>query len=189
MSGFGVATGREAREAALRPLGPRGEGWIGIQMLFELGGLAIATLTQGEVTGPLRLALLVVGLGVVVAGFALFGLGASHLDRTFSIWVTPRPGGRLVTSGPYRWMRHPVCFAQVLIVAGWAIACCSLAGLVMAVVVALYLDRFKLAREEQTLLAAYGDAYRAYQREVPHRLIPTRPASRPAPLAPAPPAG
>lgn len=166
---------REAREAALRPLGPRGEGWIGIQMLFEVGALVLASFTQADVGGLPRIACVVVGVALVAGGVGMFAWGASHLDRAFSIWVTPRADARLVTSGPYRWMRHPVCTGQVLIVAGWSIAFCSVLGLLMAPVVAVYLDRFKLAREEQTLLSRYGDAYRGYQRRVPHRMLPSRP--------------
>lgn len=168
---------RDMREAALRPLGPQGEGWIGIQMLFEVGALVLASLTQADVGGPLRVALVVVGIALVAGGVGMFAWGASYLGRVFSVWVTPRPDGHLVTDGPYRWMRHPVCTGQVLIVAGWSIACASLLGLCMVPVVAVYLDRFKLAREEQTLLAKYGDAYRGYQRLVPHRMLPRRPAS------------
>jgi len=174
-TGSGAAGGsRAAFEGRLRPLGPRGEGWIGIQMLFEVGALVLAVLTGPVVTGPARVALAIPGFLLLVAGVALFGWGASHLDASFSIWVNPRPGARLVTSGPYRWARHPVCTGQVLIVAGWSLIAASIVGLLMVPLVAVYLDRFKLAREEQTLLARYPE-YPAYMADVPHRMWPSRP--------------
>lgn len=192
MAGRLAGPDRRARfEAGLRPLGPRGEGWIGIQMLFEIGALVLAALTGPAVNGPARIVLAGCGILLMVAGVVLFGWGAFHLDTSFSIWVDPRPGAQLVTSGPYRWTRHPVCTAQVLLVAGWALVWASPVGLLMVPVVAVYLDRFKLAREEQTLLARYPD-YRDYMADVPHRMLPSRPRSRsvsPAPstVPPAPP--
>jgi protein-S-isoprenylcysteine O-methyltransferase Ste14 len=175
--------GRAAFEARLRPLGPRGEGWIGIQMLFEVGALVLAVLAGPVVTGPVRWILALAGFALLVGGVLLFGWGASHLDASFSIWVDPRPEGRLVTSGPFRYVRHPVCTAQVLLVAGWSLVCASLVGLLMVPVVIVYLDRFKLAREEQTLLARYP-AYPAYMAAVPHRMLPTRPRPAPDPAPP-----
>jgi protein-S-isoprenylcysteine O-methyltransferase Ste14 len=173
-SGAAKNSSRAAFEAGLRPLGPRGEGWIGIQMLIEIGALVLAVLTGPVVSGPARVALAIPGFLLLASGVALFGWGASHLDASFSIWVDPRPGARLVTTGPYRWARHPVCTGQVLIVAGWSLVAASVVGLLMVPVVAVYLDRFKLAREEQTLLARYPE-YPAYMAAVPHRMWPSRP--------------
>jgi len=172
----GVAKdGRRAREAALRPLGPQGEGWIGIQMVLEIGLLVIAPLTGPMWSGPARVATLVVGFALLVGGVLAFGWGASHLGSSFSIWVTPRAGAHLVGSGPYRYLRHPICTAQVAICLGWALLSASLVGLALVPVVAWYLDRYKLAREEQTLLQRYP-GYAAYMLAVPHRMLPVPPA-------------
>lgn len=176
----GTLDPRRARETALRPLGPRGEGWIGIQMLLEVGILVVSPFTGPAWGGLPRLATDVVGIALLAAGVAIFGWGWSHLGSTFSVWVTPRPGGRLTTTGPYRWSRHPICTAQVLLCLGWALAAGSPVGLVLVPVVAWYLDRYKLAREEQTLLARYP-GYAAYMRDVPHRMLPARPRREAAP--------
>jgi protein-S-isoprenylcysteine O-methyltransferase Ste14 len=160
-----------AREARLRPMGPRGEGWIGLQMLLEVGSLIVAPLTGPLLGGTERVVIGVIGIAGMVAGVLLFAWGASHLGSTFSVWVDPRPGGRLTTNGPYRYARHPVCAAQLFICGGWALACSSLVGLAFLPVIAWYLDRYKLAREEQTLLAAYP-GYADYMDAVPHRMLP-----------------
>jgi protein-S-isoprenylcysteine O-methyltransferase Ste14 len=165
---------RAAFEARLRPMGPRGEGWIGLQMVVQIGALVIASLTGPVVGGPARVVLAVLGIALMAVGVLLFAWGGAHLGHSFSIWVDPRPDGALVTSGPYRWARHPICTAQVVLVAGWALTAASLVGLLLVPVVALYLDRLKLAREEQTLLAKYP-GYRDYMRVVPHRMLPSPP--------------
>ncbi len=162
----------------LRPLGPRGEGWIGIQVALELAVLVGAPLTSVPTEGLIRLSLVLVGLGLVVAGVALFGIGARELGRSFSVWNVPVDAARLTTSGPYRWVRHPICTAQVVLLAGWSILAASPAGLVGCVVVAAFLDRFKLRVEEAWLRNRYP-AYEAYMRAVPHRMLPLPLSRRP----------
>jgi protein-S-isoprenylcysteine O-methyltransferase Ste14 len=179
-----AADPRRAREAALRPMGPRGEGWIGLQMVLEVGILVIAPFTGPAWGGAARVITTVVGLVLLAVGVAVFGWGASHLGASFSIWVDPRIDGHLVTSGPYRFTRHPICTAQVALCLGWALVAASPIGLLLVPVVAWYLDRYKLAREEQTLLARYP-GYAAYMRSVPHRMLPVRPRR----LVPSGPAG
>ncbi len=170
---------RRAREAGLRPMGPRGEGWIGLQMVLEIGILVIAPFTGPAWGGPGRLLTAIAGLALLAAGVAIFAWGASHLGASFSIWVTPRPAARLVTSGPYRFTRHPICTAQVALCLGWSLVAASPVGLLLVPVVAWYLDRYKLAREEQTLLAKYPE-YAAYMQSVPHRMIPAAPRRVPS---------
>jgi protein-S-isoprenylcysteine O-methyltransferase Ste14 len=152
-------------------MGPRGEGWIGLQMLLEIGTLVVAPLTGPMLGGPERIAVAIAGIAIMVAGVLVFAWGAAHLGATFSVWVSPRPGGRLTTTGPYRYSRHPICSAQILICGGWALAASSLVALALVPVIAWYLDRYKLAREEQTLLARYP-GYAEYMRAVPHRMLP-----------------
>lgn len=52
------------------------------------------------------------------AGLALWALSANR-PGNFNIRPTPRPGGTLVTHGPYRWLRHPM-YTSVLMVAAAA---------------------------------------------------------------------
>jgi protein-S-isoprenylcysteine O-methyltransferase Ste14 len=80
--------------------------------------------------------------------------------------------GRLVTSGPYAFVRHPLYFGSFLLGAG----ACVIAGDVIAGVVALagfliVYDR-KMAQEEALLLEEVGATYRLYQAAVP-RWLPT----------------
>ena len=85
--------------------------------------------------------------------------------------VTPHEGDRLVTSGPFRLIRHPVyagmiCFplGLALLVQSWAL----LAYFVLVLVLVLLL----MPAEERQLAAAYGHEYAQYRRQVPERLIP-----------------
>jgi protein-S-isoprenylcysteine O-methyltransferase Ste14 len=100
-------------------------------------------------------------LGVWTLGFNRWG--------NFNIRPELRNGARLVTRGPYRWIRHPM-YASVLLATGavvyadprwWRVA------LLCALVLVLLL---KAAREEQYLRAAFPE-YAAYAKRT-WRLVP-----------------
>lgn len=151
-------------------LGARGEGWIGIQTLGIVAVLLGGYLVPTEWTGTLRVVALAAGAALAIAGVALFAWGTKTLGRLFSVWVAPRPAGRVVTSGPYGLVRHPVCSGQVLFAFGYALMRGSLPAVALAV---LYLAvvLLKVTREEAWLRATYTD-YSAYETRTRHRLIP-----------------
>lgn len=151
-------------------LGSRGEGWIGIQTLGIVAVLVGGYLIPSEWTGTLRAAGLLVGGVLAVAGIGLFTWGSAHLGRLFSIWVAPRPNGHVVTTGPYRLVRHPVCAGQVLIAFGYALMRGSLGAIGLALVY-LAVVCIKVTREEAWLSATYPD-YATFARRTRHRLIP-----------------
>jgi len=150
--------------------GARGEGWIGIQTLGIVAVLLGGYLIPTEWTGTLRIAGIVAGATLALAGVGLFAWGAKALGRLFSIWVAPRPAGHVVTTGPYRLVRHPVCSGQVLFAFGYALMRGSLLAVGLAV---LYLAvvLVKVTREEAWLRATYP-GYTAFAAHTRHRLIP-----------------
>ena len=159
------------RPRELTSFGPRGEGWVGLQTTLGLLVLFSAPMTRAAWSGELALITTLLGIVIVLVGIGLFVLGGITLGSSFSIWVKPRDGGRLAQDSVYRWMRHPVCTAQVIIGVGWALAWGSFVALLLMPVYAWYLDRYKLAIEERWLLQTYPE-YAAYREAVPHRMIP-----------------
>lgn len=151
-------------------LGSRGEGWIGIQTLGIVAVLLGGWLAPSQWEGPVRVAGIFVGAALAVAGVALFAWGTKTLGRLFSIWVAPRPAGHLVTDGPYRFVRHPVCSGQVLFAFGYALMRGSWLALLLAAVY-LVVVLLKVTREEAWLRATYP-AYEAFAARTRHRLIP-----------------
>lgn len=89
------------------------------------------------------------------------------LGRSFSTMPEAR---KLVTSGPYRFVRHPLYVAEELAVLGLFLQYRTAPALLLIVVqIALQLSRMRY--EERVLTAAFPDEYEAYSRTTA-RLIP-----------------
>lgn len=101
--------------------------------------------------------LLAAGLICIIIGplFALWGIMC--LGRSFGIYVTVR---KIVMTGPYQWVRHPMYLGAICSCIGVAIANFSGAYfLLVAIHISLILYRAYL---EQTQLSAHSAEYREY---------------------------
>jgi protein-S-isoprenylcysteine O-methyltransferase Ste14 len=96
-----------------------------------------------------------VGGWVVVRAIAELGVSMTPVPR-------PRPDGRLVDSGIYSHLRHPVYAGLVLASLGWSALTWSIGAIAVAVLLAAFLDA-KARREEAWLVERY-DAYESYRR-------------------------
>jgi protein-S-isoprenylcysteine O-methyltransferase Ste14 len=74
----------------------------------------------------------------------------------------PRPDGRLVTTGIYSHVRHPIYAGMILAGIGWSAITRSLAAFAVALLLGALLDA-KARREEAWLVERYPD-YEEYRR-------------------------
>jgi protein-S-isoprenylcysteine O-methyltransferase Ste14 len=117
--------------------------------------------------GPLAWA----GLLLFAAGIALQVAAFWALRGLYTTRLGVQPGHRLVTSGPYRLVRHPGYLSNLLCMTGIGLALSSLVAIGATIfVVPLILRR--IASEEAMLLAEFGAEYRAYQQRTTKRLVP-----------------
>ena len=113
----------------------------------------------------------IVGVAAYVTGFAVMAWALIALRRSYQLGgLAPRPEDRMVTSGPYKAIRHPMYAAVLLISFGLACLTQSLIGLGIFGVY-LVLIQPLIPIEERRLLSAYGESYSAYRRDT-RRLIP-----------------
>jgi protein-S-isoprenylcysteine O-methyltransferase Ste14 len=109
------------------------------------------------------------GLAVALTGVALMVWARRTLGRSFTMLPRPKPGGRLVTDGPFALVRHPMYGGVILFFAG-----CSLAfspwGL--ATTLALALLWAAKSRVEERHLSERFPEYADYRRRVRKRLLP-----------------
>jgi protein-S-isoprenylcysteine O-methyltransferase len=139
---------------------------VGALWMAWATGLGVAALPEGAALALTALALVLMLLGVVVRAAAIWALG-----RFFTARVMLHQDQRLITVGPYRWVRHPSYTGGALFFLGLALA--SLDGLTL-LVVGLALGSaftYRIAVEERALRQRFGAAYDAYTRKT-WRLIP-----------------
>lgn len=111
-----------------------------------------------------------VGVGTGIVSVPLLYWLFKSIGRNITQSVKTRKEHQLVTSGPYRWVRHPLYsvgtllfLSFALMASNWFIALSSLLGLVMLMV--------RLPKEEQNLIEKFGDEYKNYMKRT-GRLIP-----------------
>jgi protein-S-isoprenylcysteine O-methyltransferase Ste14 len=151
--------------------GNRGEWYVAAQfvifLLIAFGPRSWAGLPAwgyafervGSVAG---ISLLLLGLLLTAAGFFCLGTNLSVLPR-------PREKARLVETGAYRLVRHPIYSGIFLASLGWGLSLHSWLTIGYALLLFIVLD-LKARREEQWLLEKFS-GYAAYQKRV-RRLIP-----------------
>ena len=103
-----------------------------------------------------------VGALAFASGVAFYRWGAMTLGASLSPLVTPHPGGRLVTGGPYRLVRHPMYLGQLLIALGApaTLGCRFAYAVSFAAAIVLFV---RVGMEENALARAYAEypSYRA----------------------------
>lgn len=155
----------------LPSLGPRGEGWVAGQILliFAEGVVsypAFAALPPKQVIGWV---LLGIGALLLMGGGWLVFRGIGDLGRNLTALPAPVQAASLVDSGVYRRIRHPIYAGVITLGLGWALAVGSPAALLVAVVLAGWLDL--KSRREEVWLATHHAGYAAYRRRT-RRFIP-----------------
>jgi protein-S-isoprenylcysteine O-methyltransferase Ste14 len=134
--------------------------WLGFALfvaagVHPLGPVAIPRTALSNSVGVATCA-----LGLFVAIWSRKTLGAE-----WSQDVELKQGHKLVVSGPYRFMRHPIYTGHLLMGLGTA----TVSGLVIAFVgLASFVAGFwiKLSQEERLLLRSFPDEYPAYKTRV-----------------------
>jgi protein-S-isoprenylcysteine O-methyltransferase Ste14 len=125
---------------------------VAIMLPFDAGGWSVP-------------ATALVGAGIAVGMWAL----TANRPGNFNIRPEVKPGGRLVTGGPYAYVRHPMYLAVMLAMPGfclgygtpWRWAALAALGIVLAI---------KIGIEEKAMAARHPD-YAAYARNT-KRIVP-----------------
>ena len=122
-------------------------------------GLYLRLRNIGEIPFWVRVGALV----LLIAGTALREWAILTLGRFFSRTVRIEQGHRLVTSGPFRWIRHPAYTGMLIMYASILLALGTWVGAVLIFVLLLLATLYRIKVEEQVLVETFGDEYRAYR--------------------------
>jgi protein-S-isoprenylcysteine O-methyltransferase Ste14 len=113
----------------------------------------------------------VVGMTLFLAGFGMRRWSEMTLGRYFTFTVMTSAAQPVITSGPYRFVRHPGYTGVLLILLGSGLVTGNWIGLAGWVVLVTAPLLYRIHVEENALLAAVGDRYRTYA-SCHKRLIP-----------------
>lgn len=101
------------------------------------------------------------GLALVAAGFTLITWTTVELGRQYSVYITLQQDHQLITSGPYRYIRHPRYLGVMVVALGLALLFRSWFA-IGALPFLLALLIFRLSDEEKLLQAEFGAQWEAY---------------------------
>ena len=111
---------------------------------------------------------MIVGAALGVIGLVLILAGWRTIYKAY--WSKDRGEGALVTGGIYRYIRHPQYTGLMLLSLGMILDWATLPTLILLPVMAVVYYRLA-RREENDMVAEFGDEYRAYMLKT-HRFIP-----------------
>lgn len=119
--------------------------------------------SAGSVDGPTPLLLAIAGSMLAVGGAVVVRRSREALGAAWSFVPRAGAGSAVVTTGPYRLVRHPIYLGLSMLAAGEAVAFGSGPALLVvgAALVPSFLWRAKV--EEQLLVDVFGERYLAYR--------------------------
>ena len=144
----------------LPDLGGRGEGWFLLQLVL-FGAIAVSGLVGPAWEGWLRVVGMGFGAALIACGGVLSLRGVVDLRESLTPFPKPLPGARLVETGSYRLVRHPIYGGLILGAVGWGLFMAAPVSLVLALGLAVF---FNLkSRREEAWLAEQFEEYDAYR--------------------------
>lgn len=145
----------------------RGGGWVVAQLALLVLIAAVVGLFLWP--HPMPTVLVVAGIALVLAGLTIVAWARIALGGAFTMFPEPKRRESPVSSGPYRYARHPMYGGLLLLLAGVALAR-SLPAL--ALVAALALLWWRKSVEEERRLVRTFPGYDDYRRRTPRRFLP-----------------
>ena len=104
----------------------------------------------------------VAGIVLIAAGIGLRAWSIITLGRFFQYQITIQPSHQVVTTGPYRHLRHPAYTAVALVLVGIALACDDVWSLVVAAALGGAGLAVRIRAEERQLTQALGAEYQHF---------------------------
>jgi protein-S-isoprenylcysteine O-methyltransferase Ste14 len=133
--------------------------WIGLIL-----GFWVAAFLPWAAIPVVRLPLFWLGIACILTGVALRWYAIRVLGRFFTRDVATQAGQTVVQDGPYRFIRHPAYSGTLLTLLGIGLTLGNWLALLVVLVGGVVGHLYRVYVEEQALVAALGEPYRAYMR-------------------------
>jgi len=159
--------------------------WTAVALTIVFLGFSLGSVVEiFAVERPLDPAVTVSGAVLFACGFAVRRWVLHALGRLWAIDIDLKPGHHLVTSGPYRYCRHPNYLAMLMEMAGYCLIGNAFYALAIFFPTYALILAARIRLEEAALVTALGDQYREYRRTtfallpIPRRSRDSVPGSR-----------
>jgi protein-S-isoprenylcysteine O-methyltransferase Ste14 len=132
---------------------------------FTTFGLFLAALLifSSSPTTSMALALALSGCALAAIGAAVVRRSRAELGAAWSLLPKANRDTGLVTTGPYRLVRHPIYLGHALIAAGIALAFGNRVALLVVVCGVIPTFAWRAHVEERELSRMFGDRFAAYR--------------------------
>jgi protein-S-isoprenylcysteine O-methyltransferase Ste14 len=104
-------------------------------------------------------------LGLMLVFIGLFLWVWSYLTLRSSLTVLPK-AKKLITSGPYQHLSHPMYLAMILTFLGFSLASGSIPGLLYTIFIIIPLNILRAKKEEEKLFRKFGKKYEEYKKRL-----------------------
>jgi protein-S-isoprenylcysteine O-methyltransferase len=118
------------------------------------------------------------GVALGACGIALRLWAVLRLRERYTKTLLVHDEHAIERGGPYRWVRHPGYLGSLLVLNGIALAAGNWAVLLASLAVTSAAYGYRIRVEDEMLVAAFGESYAEYRREVGAVLPSLRPPSR-----------
>jgi protein-S-isoprenylcysteine O-methyltransferase Ste14 len=144
-----------------------------VLIAISLGAAIAAARVATAVAPPLPVpdAVRVFGVIVMWSGLVTRVWAVAALGGAFRTTVEVDPDQAVVSTGPYKWIRHPSYAGLLLMLAGLGLALGDWLSVAACLALPLPAFAWRIHVEEAELRRVLGDAYRAYQARTA-RLVP-----------------
>jgi len=103
-----------------------------------------------------------IGVILCVAGMAILISARQHLGKNWSQTVAVKKGHELVTSGPYRYVRHPMYTGGLIAAIGSAVVCGGAWIFLLVILGALFL--WRVGAEDKLMAQQFPNEYPGYKK-------------------------
>ena len=110
---------------------------------------------------------LLLGVVLIIVGIKII----SMVRKLFKIEVVSDEDSKLITSGPYAMIRHPVYLAWILIFTGWSFVLDSPLAILYIPILIIILNLHSHFEEKNLLIPKFMDLYHRYTKKVPYRIF------------------
>ncbi len=143
--------------------------WVVIAGSVSAGFFLRVAFPQAALPSPR--AFYLAGFFLFVAGLIVRWSAILHLGRFFTVNVAIADDHQLITTGPYRYVRHPSYTGTLLIFLGFGLCLLNFLSLLVLVVPITAAFLWRIHVEEAALRDAFGEGYRDYAART-RRIIP-----------------